>query len=374
MKPLPHQQRIVDLNPTKILLDWETRCGKTLPACLWIDAPEQAGKTFIICKKANKQAWINMGTEATVLTKEEFKKHPMKNPTAIVFDEAHFAASPLFIKGRSQIATKFYELIREYPKCHIMLLTATPVRNDAWSLHTLLSYVGVYYDWKKWRDEFFELKRMPYLRFPAYFPKANWREGVDKYRKLHCDQVSLKDVVDVLPPVTSRTIKIKQKKYVSPKDEIVTWVDEHRHEQQGKAEEIMKLGYRKAILVCKYTSQIDELADKLKNEKPVFILDGRTKNQGETIKKAQDAEECYFIVQESCAEGWDGWMFSVMIFVSMSHSYVSNVQMHGRQRHPLYLRDIDILYMVGGRWDQKILNAFKEGENFNPHAPPPQTE
>lgn len=375
-KLFTHQQRIVDLNPAKILLDWEMRVGKTLPACHWIDATEQAGNTYIICKKANKHSWIEMKTKATVLTKEEFKKEDIKKPTAIVFDEAHYAASPLFLKGRSrsQIATKFYTLIREYPKCHIMLLTATPVRNDAWSLHTLLCYVGVYYDWKKWRDEFFELREMPYLRFPAWFPKDNWREGVDKYRKMHCDQVSLRDVVDVLPPVTSRVIEIKQKKYVPPKHEVVTWVDEHRWEQHGKAERIIELGYRKSILVCKYTSQIDKLAEKLKNEKPVFILDGRTKDPGDIIKRAQESEECFFIVQESCAEGWDGYMFSVMIFVSMGHSYVSNVQMHGRQRHPLHLRDIDIIYMVGGRWDKKILQAYNDSEDFNPHAPTPSSK
>jgi len=60
-------------------------------------------------------------------------------------------------------------------------------------------------------------------------------------------------------------------------------------------------------------------------------------------------------------------MFSCMVFVSMDHSYVSNLQMHGRQRHPKYLRDIEIIYMLGGRWDAKILDAYKQGEDFNPH-------
>lgn len=367
MKPLPHQQRIIDLNPKKILLDWECRVGKTLPASLWIDNPSQTGNTYIICKKSNKKSWEEMGTKAKVITKEEFKKTDIKNPTAIVVDEAHFFASPLFLKGRSQLSTKLYNLVKTYPDCHIMLLTATPVRNDAWSLHTLLCYIGVYIPWKDWRNEFFELKSMPFLRFPAYLSKKDWRKGVNKVRKKYCDQVSLKDIVDYLPPITSQVIKIKQKKYIPPLDEIVTWVDEHRHEQQGKVDIIRELGYRKTILVVKYTSQIDELAKELQNEKPVFTLDGRTKNAEETIRQAQEAEECFFIVQESCAEGWDGYMFSAMIFVSMSHSYVSNVQMHGRQRHPKYLRDIDILYLVGGRWDQKILKAYQEGENFNPH-------
>ena len=121
------------------------------------------------------------------------------------------------------------------------------------------------------------------------------------------------------------------------------------------------------ILVVKYTNQIDELAEQLKDEKPIFILDGRTKDQETIIKQAQESEDCYFIVQASCGEAWDGWQFGVMVFVSMEHGYVSNVQMHGRQRHPKNLRDIEIIYLVGGRWDKKILEAFMAGQNFNPH-------
>lgn len=78
LKPLPHQQRIIDLNPKKILLDWSPRVGKTLPACYWIDNPQQGNNTFIICKKSNKKEWQSMGTRATVLTKEEFKNTQRK--------------------------------------------------------------------------------------------------------------------------------------------------------------------------------------------------------------------------------------------------------------------------------------------------------
>ena len=368
MKLLPHQQKTVELNPRKILLDWECRVGKSYPAAVWIDAPEQAGNTFIICKKSNKQSWIKMGTKATVLTKEEFKKTEIKNPTAIVVDEIHRFGAALFAKPRSDLATKLYNLVREYPDCHFMGLSGTMVRNSPWSFHTLLCYIGVYIPWKQWRDEFFELRRMPYLRFPAYFAKENWREGVNEYRQKYCDQVSLKDVVDLLPPVSSRIIKIKQPKYARPTDEVVTWTHEHLHEQENKWKEIVELEYKKIIVVAYYTQQINSLAEELKEYKPVFILDGNTKNQEETIKKAQEADECYFIVQAGCGEGWDGYMFGTMVFASMTHAYVDNEQMHKRQRSPVNLRDVEIIYLIGGRFDQRILQAYKDGEDFNPHA------
>lgn len=367
--PLPHQARIIKENKPRILCDWECRVGKTIPACHWVDNLAQVGNTFIICNKSNKKSWQSMGTRATVYTKEEFKKyaHTIKYPTAIVVDEVHRFGAPLFVKPRSELATTLYNLLRESPNCHFMGLSGSMVRNSPWSFHTLMCYLGVYYDWKKYREEMFELKKMPYLRFPAYFAKADWRERVDRYRKKYCDQVSLSEVVDVLPPATSRIITVKQPKYVVPEDEIVTWVDEHHWEQNGKINEILDLEYKKIILVCKYTKQIDFLAEKLREEKLVFILDGRTKNQEETIRMAQETKECYLICQSSMGEGFDGWMFGVLVFISMGHSHTEYIQMSKRLLHPKHLKPTETIFLLGGRWDKRIYDSIMLGEDFNPH-------
>ncbi len=367
MNPTPHQQRIIDLNPKKIILNWEMRVGKSLPASIWIDNPQQSGNTYIICKKSNKQEWKSYNTKAKVITKEDFKKEIIINPTAIVVDEAHNFSAGLFVKGRSDLAQRLYKLVRQYPECRVMLLSGTPVRNSPWSLHTLLCYVGVYYDWKEWRDRFFVLQKMPYLRFAAYFPRKDWRAGLKSLVEKHTDIVSLKDVVDVLPPAVTRVIKVVGTKYIPPKDEIVTWTHEHRHEQKAKLAEILELGYKKIILVVYYTSEIDTLKKQLEEYKPVHVLDGRTKDQEATIREAQGAEENYFIVQAGCGEGWDGWMFGCMVFVSIPHSLVQFTQMSGRLRHPKHLKTTETIYLLGGRWDTKIYNSLMEGKSFNPH-------
>jgi len=204
-----HQDSFISRNPRKALLNWEMRTGKSLPAAIWIDMPERAGNTFIITPKQNKKEWERYNTKATVLSKEELKKTKITNPTAIVVDEIHYFASPLFLKERSQLATKLYELVKEYSTMYILGLSATPVRQDAWSLHTLLCYVGVYYDWRGWRDTFFEMKRMPYLRFPAYFPKKDWRLKIRPFIEKHTDIVALKDVVEDLPPAETHIIEVE---------------------------------------------------------------------------------------------------------------------------------------------------------------------
>lgn len=369
MKPLPHQEKFLKQNPSKTILNWEMRVGKTLPGALWIDLPEQAGNTYIITIKKNLQEWKDLKTKATVMSKEQFRASwkTIKNPTAIVVDEAHHFASGLFIKGRSQLAEALYMIVKENPDCHILLLTATPIRQNAWSLHTLLCYIGEYYDWKKWRNTFFELVKMPYLRFPAWMPKKDWREKIRVPLEKHCDIIALSEVVKDLPPAKTKIIKIKQKKYKKPNDEIVTWTHEHRYEQTGKIKEILELGYKKVILVCYYTDQINELAKQLKKEKPVFILDGHTKDQAKTIKEAQEADECYFIVQSSCGEGWNGYMFGAMVFVSMSHSCLNHTQMLGRLRHPKFKNPVEVYYLIGGRWDKRIYDTIEKGKDFNPH-------
>ena len=116
-----------------------------------------------------------------------------------------------------------------------------------------------------------------------------------------------------------------------------------------------------------YTAQIDELKDKLSKEKPVFVLDGRTKDADLIKRQAQEADDCYFICQASMGFGFDGWMFEALVFASMSHSCTHHTQMTGRLRHLEHLKVIPIYYIVGGRWDRRILKTIEKGKDFNPH-------
>jgi hypothetical protein len=162
-------------------------------------------------------------------------------------------------------------------------------------------------------------------------------------------------------------IKVKTPKYVPPLDEIVTWTHEHQHEQIGKAEVIKGLGYRKLIVVCHYTAQIDLLANELAKDREVFVLDGRTKDPSTVKKQAQESDECYFIVQASMGMGWDGYMFGAIVFASMSHKSVDHTQMKGRLRSLEDLHPVVYHYLIGGKWDQRIYDSILANQDFNPH-------
>ncbi len=138
----PHQQRIVDLNPNKALLCHEMRTGKTLIAVNWLEM--RANNSIVVCPKQLKKSWKENSPLSSVYSKEEFKKKwkTIEKPSGLVIDEAHTFASPLFTKGRSQLSTAMYEFIKANPDMDVMLLTATPIRNDPSSLHTLLCFIG----------------------------------------------------------------------------------------------------------------------------------------------------------------------------------------------------------------------------------------
>lgn len=373
MKLRPHQERFLASNPDRAILVWSMRVGKSLPAKLWSEHPSRSRKAVVVCLKANKKEWEALCPHAIVVTKEEFKKRWREfiDATCIVVDEAHNFAAPLFItKKRSQLVEALYGLIKNNPTIHVLLLTATPLTNDPASIHTLLTYVGHYTDWKEFQRQFYVLEYKPFLPRPAFFPVKHWRQMANELIFRYCDVVSLADCVDSLPPVEDIVIRVKSEKKVYAEDEEYHWTKDHKHEQLAKLDEIKKLGsgYRKVILVCHYTEQIDYLAEKLKNDKPVFVLDGRTKDQGQVIKDAQESPDAYFIVQAKIGAGWDGYMFDCLVFVSMAHRVIDHTQMRGR------LTNVDIpkpqlfYYILSGVWDTRIYNSIMSGEDFNIHS------
>jgi superfamily II DNA or RNA helicase len=362
-----HQQRFIDSNPNKALLCWEMRTGKSLPATMW--GQLRSDNCIVVCPKQLVNDWKTLAPFATVFSKEQFKKNwkTIKKPSALIVDECHTFASPLFTKNRSQLATAMYSFVKDNPEMGVLLLSATPIRNDPSSLHTLLCYIGVYIPWKDWRDVFYELQYRPYLPRPAYFPKSNWRITIRTVLEKYADIVSLKDCVDYLPPVTSEIVKIDTPKYIRPTDEEYRWTNEHQHEQINKAEYIKSLGYRKIIIACHYTFQIDELKKILEKERPVFVLDGRTKDPDLVKKQAKEADECYWILQSSMGFGLDAWMFGALVFASMSHTALHHTQMTGRMTSVDYPKPIFMYYLIGGIWDKRIYDSIIKNQDFNPH-------
>lgn len=373
MKLMPHQQRAVDRNAKKEMWCWATRTGKTAPASMWSNHPCRNSNPYVICLKKDKKAWQREAPHATVLTKEEFKKawDTIDKPSCVLVDESHVFHSALFTKQRSQMATALYSFIRKWPDMDVLLTTATPVRNDPSSMHTALCYIGHYIPWKEYQEKMYRLVKKPYSPWPFWEPRSNWRELVKPLLEKYADIVTLSDVVDYLPPETHELIEVPMQRYQYQEDEDQRWTTEHQHEQTDKAKYIIELGdkSRKLLVIAQYTKTIEDLAVALSKHKPVFVLSGKTKDGDAVIREAQEADDCYFIVQASMCSGFNGYQFDAMIFTAMSHKVVDFLQAIGRLHHTQFIKPAIYYYLLahyptGKSWDKKVYDSIREGKDF----------
>jgi len=375
MKLYPHQEKFLGDNPDHAILCYETGCGKSHVAKIWMSLGKRAKNVVVICPKQIVSDWKD--TDATVYSFEQFKKASKEGtlpnkPSAIIVDEADGMASPLFVaKSRSQRTEALYNYIMKNPDAHILSLSATPVRSTPWNMHTLLvlSRMVAPDSWRAYRERYFALTNMPYLPRPAWLPKQGWQKMMPNLIDKYTYTALMSDLVD-LPPETHDVIKLKEPDYEENQEwePAKQFAEDHRLEQRGKDKEIKSIsrGYRKVVVVCKYRDQINELHKKLSKERETFVLDGRTRDVGQVIADAEASSECYLIVQAQVGAGFELPSFAVMIFASQSYGARDAVQMRGRIKRINALKPLKYFYLQAGRCDRMVYNAVQKGQDFIP--------
>jgi superfamily II DNA or RNA helicase len=373
MQLYKHQVKYAKGYKDKAFIVHEGGTGKTICACAWLKDGRD-DDALVICPKRIVRKWQEtlkeMGTKATVLSKENFKKSPPKCWSAVVVDEADEFASPLLVKGRSQLATALYTLVKKYPSMPVMLCTATPIRSNPWNLHTLLCYLGIYMDKNAWRSHFFNLEKRPFLRQMAWFPKNDWRQRIRPALVQYADIVLLKDCIGNLPSIAEKTLETPYKVFERPLEVEPTalFVAEHRWEQKNKVKKILEIGkeYRKVLVVAHYVEQVESLAQELGKDRQTYMVHGGIKDQEAILKEANEVDECYLVIQASLGAGFDADSFSCVIFASMSYRVRDFVQMKYRVRRIHNLHPVEYNYLIGGRCDKAVYKTIMLGRDFVP--------
>lgn len=376
MKLYPHQEKFLNDNPNKALLAFDTGCGKTLSSIEWMKKRPNLNHLIIVPKnikvKWERDMLEHKEIKCEVITKEEFKKYSSSHADSLVIDEADFFGSPLFMKGRSQLATKLYEYISKNKIEHILLMTATPLRNAPHTMHSLLAYIGLAPLWKEWQRSCYELSYLPYLPTAAYLPKKLWRKTVIDYAKPKIYTAKISDIADV-PTQHEEYIRLKtdEPKEILADNPVSEWHEYARAESYGikahpKIEWIKDYirGKSKVIIVCRYKAQIAEYAKELSKEREVFTLTGETRNQDEVIQNAKESFECVFLIQASIGAGFELPEFSYMIFASMSFSHRDYIQMKGRILRINHLKQNWYTYLIGGNKDNSVYKKIMAGEDY----------
>lgn len=372
----PHQLAFAQKNENKCLLAFETGCGKSRCAFIFIDKRPTINFLVIVPKNIKKRWQQDLSTNCphslyTVVTKEEFKKLDTKPFTGVVFDEADFASAPLFKKGRSQLAEQLYNMIKQNSIHHILLLTATPYRNSPHNIHTLLTYINKAPLWSAWQDNLYHLVYRPYTPRPFYEPVKNWREKAIAYASPRIYSAKMSDIVTVPTQHESAThIKTSLLSKITADTPVGAWHERARRESGGKEKIDFIEDYvrdkSKVVIVARYKEQIKEYEAILKKSYQVYTLTGETKDQEKVIHLAENDPECILIIQADIGAGFEIPSFSYMIFANLSFSHRSYVQMKGRINRINRLKENHYFHLIGGKCDQSVYtNIIQMETDFN---------
>ena len=226
--------------------------------------------------------------------------------------------------------------------------------------------------YKEFRDKFFYLS--PKFGRIHYEKKPGWQKKIRPYVEQIADIVLMSDCVDVPVqhhqvieiPWTKEQEKELKGQYLSPAEE---WHARHRAEQgDAKWKELKHLidGYRKVIVVCHYISQIEDLVARIGDDRLVYVLYGKTKDQDKVIEEAKASDDCVFIIQAQMGAGFSASEFSAVIFASMPFSYVHYTQMLGRTKVITNLHENIFYYLLAGKGDKAVYNCIQDGKDFDP--------
>ena len=382
-----HQQRLIDRNPSKILLAHGTGTGKTISA---LSLAEKNGvQALIICPKALKPMWLRHAgstpLQHVVMTKEEFRKQhkTLKRYNAIIVDEAHH------FSGMSSLLSKaLTSYLSTHNPQYRWLLTATPFRSTPWNIYRLASYLGYNWNYMSFKHEYFYDVQMGFRNVPVM--RGGMEDSIAQRVREIGDVVSLQDCIDVPDQtfdVEYLELTPSQKKGIKALDDtsfIARFTHTHCIENGildsdgysddqvfdcNKTERILALASenKKLAVICRYNSQIEHYKQILEKEKyRVFVINGAVKDRDAVVQQVEGSSECIVLIQAACSEGYELPSIGVIVFASLSFSYLDHVQALGRFLRINKLKKNHYIYLViKDGYDEDIYNAIMEKKDFD---------
>lgn len=411
MKLYAHQKQIIDDAPKKIGLFLGTGSGKTRIALLLA-----RGKTLVICPKTQREDhnWERElegiknphRISLRVVSKEEFRRDATSLPRfdTVIVDEAHtcLGVTPN-TRQRKRIpipkASQLFEALNWYVQFHkperIYLCTATIIKSPmtVWGAGKILGKIVDTMDsFRAFRSKYYTLLPMPGRE--VYSPKhdSDTKESLARLVRKLGYTGRLEDYFDVpdqtyrtisIPLTMVQTLRIRQLPLEYP-DPLVLIGKKHQVENgvlsgdefkkaelfdNYKIDKILELmdEFPRVIIFAKYIAQIAAIENALrKAKKPVLTLTGATKDRQNAFKEAKKRLNCAFICQAQISAGWELPEYPVMIFASMSYSFVDRVQAEGRiQRANHIKKNLYIDLVVKGGIDEAVQKAIHNKKDFD---------
>lgn len=387
-----HQQRIVDMNRKKFGIFTGLGGGKTITALAL--AKKNNVYTLIIVPKPVRNKWEKamekMEVKGDVYTREEFKKMVSVIPGelygAIIVDEAHAHFATLKALGHK----KLMWFIKKWQIENIWLLTGTPYTSSVWSVYGLAKVLGHDWNYFTFQQRFFTQQWLGRRTIPVQ------REGIeDEVAELVNkigDVVSLQDCVDVPDQIIDvehfemtkeqkdanakilaeesgplvRVTKYHQIASGTLKGNEFVENSEFKSEKNDRIVEYAE-NNKKLIVFSRYNLHLELIAKELTKKKiPHGIINGHVKDKESLIGHAEMSDRFVLLINASCSVGYELPSFPLVLFASLSYSFVDYVQAMGRVlRINALKKNVYKILLTSGTVDEAIWRSIQKKQSFN---------
>lgn len=404
MKPRAHQQEVINDDRPKTGLWWGAGSGKTYTALSLAQ-----GKTLIICPKTIKDegTWqrnlqqSGLKRNITVVSKEEFRRDWDILPyfDTVIGDELHTlcGVTPntrqrkrVIIPKTSQLFEALDNYLHKHKPKRFYGLSATIMKSPmtVWGAAKLL---GHYWDFFEFRTKFYSRLNMPGREVYMAKSDPDTKDRLGRLVRSIGYVGRLSDWMDVPEqthitkrvPLTGAQVTALKTLPMDFPEPLVLVGKRHQVEQgilsgdefnkaqtfpSGKADAILDLleQYPKVLVFAKYTLQIEQLRDTLKDAgHTVYTLTGATKDRGTLMKEAEKATHCVVIAQSSISAGYELPSFRCTVFASESWSVTDHEQGIGRTLRMNRLEKNLYVYLVAGEIDLSVRASIENKKDFS---------
>lgn len=390
MKLYAHQQELLDLNPPKYGIFDSMGLGKTITALAL--AEKNNAEMLIIVPKPVRQKWhdaqVSMGVEGRVMGREQFrlKARNLKRYDGIIIDEAHYG----FGNTKSKLFKELMWYIKEHNIEYIWVLTGTPYASNPNNIYALAKILGHDWNYIKFRDKFFAER---YLGFRMIWePRTGIEEEMKRYINEIGRTMKLEDCFDVpeqifeveyYAPTKEQEAAIKLMKE-NESDPIVRIIKNHQiangtlkgnefeptqYFAADKNDQIVSYAeeHPKLIVFCRYNAHLD-LLHRILTQKgiPCRIINGSVKDKESIFREAEAAPRMVMLINSMVSVGYELPSFDLMIFASLSFSYVDYVQACGRiLRANALKKNVYKVLITKGTLDEAVYASVKKKEDFS---------